>query len=207
MRPRVSNSAHEIVLLLLDEGRHRAALHQELHVADRRGQASANDLERDGIDAARGPPADGDSQACERSRRRLCALSTRARKPGRDEARGVGLVDDGRAGEGHARSESLPRIDGNGSDAAATEVDGALIDDGAARIRARRRGRRGRRTLRQLADGGDAEVDQLDLGAAADRSCRAGDARSGTWRSAPRDARGVSGPSPSGQVSSKLWCS
>src|SRR5262249_23988970 len=65
--------ADEVVLLLLDEGRHRTALHQELHVADRRGETAADDLERDGIDdgalrhdpyapprgCGRGPPAPG----------------------------------------------------------------------------------------------------------------------------------------------------
>ena len=43
----------EVVLLLLDEGRHRAALHQLFHLADRRCQRAAYDLERDGIDHRR----------------------------------------------------------------------------------------------------------------------------------------------------------
>ena len=47
--PRVEDP-DEVVLLLLDEGRHRAPLHQELHVPDRGGQAAADDLERDRID-------------------------------------------------------------------------------------------------------------------------------------------------------------
>ena len=42
--------ADEVVLLLLDERRHRAPLHQELHVVNGRGEAAADDLERDGID-------------------------------------------------------------------------------------------------------------------------------------------------------------
>ena len=42
--------ADEVVLLLLDEGRHRAPLHQELHLEDGRVQRAADDLERDGVD-------------------------------------------------------------------------------------------------------------------------------------------------------------
>ena len=45
--------ADEVVLLLLDERRHRAPLHQELHVVDGRREAAADDLERDGIDGRR----------------------------------------------------------------------------------------------------------------------------------------------------------
>ncbi len=64
--------ADEVILLLLDEGRHRAPLHQELHVANGGRQAAANDLERDRIHLG----------THERSRIRLCASSTRARNPG-----------------------------------------------------------------------------------------------------------------------------
>src|SRR5262245_52315608 len=84
---------------------------------------------------------------------------------GRDQARRVGLVDDRRTGERHARRETFPRIHGDGSRAAATEVDGALTNDGTAGV-CPIGGVCGRqRPLRQLADGGDAEVDQLHLGA------------------------------------------
>ncbi len=132
--PRVED-ADEVVLLLLDEGRHRAALHQELHVADRGGEAAADDLERDRIDARRGR-----TQAWERSRRMLCASSTRARKPGATS--GVASSCSMMAGPSkhHARRQAAPRVAGRGDEARAAEVDRAVAGDrGGQRAPARHR--------------------------------------------------------------------
>ena len=70
--------AHEVVLLLLDEGRHRAALHQELHLLDGRGEAAPDDLEGHGVDAGDRGGLDGH----ERSKIMFWAWSMRARMPG-----------------------------------------------------------------------------------------------------------------------------
>src|SRR5262249_15534435 len=84
-RARVEH-ADEVVLLLLDEGRHRAPLHQELHIADGRPQTPPNDLQRNRINGLSLAPSGGEGRVrgrCHmRSSRRLCASSTRARNPG-----------------------------------------------------------------------------------------------------------------------------
>src|SRR5215469_15951777 len=85
-------------------------------------------------------------------------------EPGCHETRGVVLVDDGWSFDDHAREESGARVDGNRSNASPAEVHATLCDGSLARI-GRRSALRQRRALGQQADGGDAEVDQLDLGA------------------------------------------
>src|SRR5262249_26266107 len=82
--PRVEH-AHEVVLLLLDEGGHRTSLHQELHVPNGRAETPADDLQRYRIHFSLSPTGrEGRvrGRCHRRSMRRLPALSTRARKPG-----------------------------------------------------------------------------------------------------------------------------
>ena len=93
MRPARVEDADEVVLLLLDERRHRAPLHQELHVADRRGEAAADDLERDRIDA---PRAAGVS-SCRALQDDVVRAVDAGAEAGRDQRGGVVLLDDGRA--------------------------------------------------------------------------------------------------------------
>src|SRR5262249_24611877 len=95
--------ADEVILLLLDEGRHRAPLHQKLHVANGRPQTPPDDLQRNRINRASLAPGGGEGavraetlvssdearaglirgRRCHRrSRRRFFAWSRRVQNPG-----------------------------------------------------------------------------------------------------------------------------
>ena len=138
-----------------------------------------------------------------RSRIRLPAASTRARKPGATSGVASSCSTTRGPVDAHARREPRPRIARGGEPARAAEVDAAL-----ARPRVLEAGARGRGggfgAARQGADRGHAEVHQLD-----------GRAREIVGVEAPvlgvkgRDELGERpppsrGPSPAGQVSSKL---
>ena len=87
---------------------------------------------------------------------------------GRDENGRVVLVHDGRAGERHAGDEAGAEIGRYGGGAAVSEVDASVAGNRVPRVRGTEggggRGPRRRHPLRQDADPGDAEIDQLDLG-------------------------------------------
>ena len=112
-RPRASQDAGEVVVLLADERRHRRALDDRFHVRLGRAQRAADDLARHRVGARRapapGPARPLHRRAPSRADHEIAGAIDRGALPGRDHGGGVELLDDGRARHRRAGAELLAR--------------------------------------------------------------------------------------------------